>query len=364
MAVALNTPLTLTLVRYTFREGDNVRELLDFCSMPRNVVSPEDIVDYLLDRVLPAAYTQRPGHPSLIYDLQTAQNALYHIAVQMNQDGTRDLRWWHIPRRAPRKLRELMSGMMVGLLFGIVAGTAVGVGIGAGFFAGFMFGPWFPFRPEDRDPRRMGSIRWGVILRKEGLSIGTGVGSGVAIITGLACSVIAGYRSGIEIGIETGLIAGAVLGLVTGFMFTVMGGLAESGVGQTSSATPLSSWRNDRKYWLVFGTGIGLAFGFAVGIMLWVAAGFVTGIVSGVVIGVGIGVIASVAVPESWSAALAFLQLSVRWRTPLRFMRLLEDARQRSVLRTIGPVYQFRHARLQDRLAQRGDNGGSKSLMK
>ena len=32
-------------------------------------------------------------------------------------------------------------------------------------------------------------------------------------------------------------------------------------------------------------------------------------------------------------------------------MRFLEDARQRNVLRIIGPVYQFRHARLQDRLA-------------
>jgi hypothetical protein len=32
-------------------------------------------------------------------------------------------------------------------------------------------------------------------------------------------------------------------------------------------------------------------------------------------------------------------------------MRFLEDARKRDVLRTVGPVYQFRHARLQDRLA-------------
>jgi ABC-type dipeptide/oligopeptide/nickel transport system ATPase component len=32
-------------------------------------------------------------------------------------------------------------------------------------------------------------------------------------------------------------------------------------------------------------------------------------------------------------------------------MRFLEDARQRNVLRVIGPAYQFRNARLQDRLA-------------
>jgi hypothetical protein len=33
-------------------------------------------------------------------------------------------------------------------------------------------------------------------------------------------------------------------------------------------------------------------------------------------------------------------------------MRFLDDARERSVLRTVGPLYQFRHARLQDLLAK------------
>jgi hypothetical protein len=42
----------------------------------------------------------------------------------------------------------------------------------------------------------------------------------------------------------------------------------------------------------------------------------------------------------------------MRWRTPLRLVRFLEDARDRNVLRAVGPVYQFRHARLQDRLAE------------
>lgn len=37
---------------------------------------------------------------------------------------------------------------------------------------------------------------------------------------------------------------------------------------------------------------------------------------------------------------------------PFRVMRFLEDASNRGVLRTVGPVYQFRHARLQDRLAE------------
>jgi hypothetical protein len=35
----------------------------------------------------------------------------------------------------------------------------------------------------------------------------------------------------------------------------------------------------------------------------------------------------------------------------MHLMRFLDDARERNVLRTVGPAYQFRHARLQDRLA-------------
>ena len=53
----------------------------------------------------------------------------------------------------------------------------------------------------------------------------------------------------------------------------------------------------------------------------------------------------------TWAASLAFTQLAARQGTPVRLMRFLEDARDRNILRTVGPVYQFRHARLQDRLA-------------
>jgi hypothetical protein len=53
----------------------------------------------------------------------------------------------------------------------------------------------------------------------------------------------------------------------------------------------------------------------------------------------------------TWVASLAFVQFAARRRTPVRLVRFLEDARDRNVLRTVGPVYQFRHARLQDRLA-------------
>jgi hypothetical protein len=51
------------------------------------------------------------------------------------------------------------------------------------------------------------------------------------------------------------------------------------------------------------------------------------------------------------TSSLAAAHLVKRWHTPVHLMDFLDDAHQRSVLRTVGPVYQFRHARLQDRLA-------------
>ena len=42
---------------------------------------------------------------------------------------------------------------------------------------------------------------------------------------------------------------------------------------------------------------------------------------------------------------------------PLRIIRFLEDAHRRGILRTVGTLYQFRHARLQDRLAESPQTG-------
>jgi len=61
IARALTSPLTLTLVRDTYRSGDDIRELLDFCDDADRRVSREDIVGHLLDRVLPPPTLSDPG---------------------------------------------------------------------------------------------------------------------------------------------------------------------------------------------------------------------------------------------------------------------------------------------------------------
>ena len=67
----------------------------------------------------------------------------------------------------------------------------------------------------------------------------------------------------------------------------------------------------------------------------------------------GVGLLAGLAgLRDLASLPSPLVQLAGRRRTPVRLMRFLNDARERGVLRTVGPVYQFRHARLQDRLAR------------
>ena len=130
---ALNNPLALTLIRDTYQSGDDARELLDHCDTIQQRVSgaqaAEEITGHLLDRVLPAAYAPRPGQPPPRYDLQTAQNALAKIAARMNQDGTRDLQWWHIPRWVPSAPRIVVGGLVTWLVVGLVVGLVAGVGL-------------------------------------------------------------------------------------------------------------------------------------------------------------------------------------------------------------------------------------------
>jgi hypothetical protein len=79
LALALSTPLALTVVRDTYQTEDDVRELLDFCDarQANNSTSEaaEAVTGHLLDRVLPSAYASHPGQ-KLLYDLQTAERSL------------------------------------------------------------------------------------------------------------------------------------------------------------------------------------------------------------------------------------------------------------------------------------------------
>jgi len=141
--------------------------------------------------------------------------------------------------------------------------------------------------------------------------------------------------------------------------------MSRPGTDNSSPLSPQSSWRSDRAFGIVAGLAVGLVTWLVVTLVfvLWIGTQpavirsfflmeeLVAGLVFGFTFGLAAGLVVLLVYPQSCSSFLAFAQLAASDRTPVRLMRFLEDARSRSVLRTVGPVYQFRHARLQDRLA-------------
>jgi hypothetical protein len=408
IARALSSPLTLTLVRDTYRTGDDVRELLDFCDDARGHVSRDDIVGHLLDRILPAAYAQRPGRPAPRYDLQTAQHALCCLAAWMNQDGTRDLQWWRIREWAPATPRIVASGLAFGLLAGLLAGFSGGPAFGllVWLAAGLMFGLPLRLRGE---PQLTATIKWRQVFRLPSLAFGLTVG----LAAGLAVGLAVGLTAGLAVGLTAGLTAGLAVAFTAGLAATLTGGptgtFSQSSADNASPLSPRTSWRTNRTYGIGIGLSAGLAFGLAVGLAVGLTAGLAAGLGSGLAaglaaglafrlvagpayglaaglitglgaglatgfatglpiglaaglaaglsFGLALGAVGGFMYSSTWSASLAFAQLAARWHTPIRLMRFLADARDRNVLRTVGPVYQFRHALLQDRLADQAFSG-------
>lgn len=351
---ALNSPLTLTLVRDTYDSGDDVREFLDFCDgTSRGTPAAEavrEITDHLLDRVLPAAYAARPGQPAP-YDLLTARAALSKIASRLSQDGTRDLQWWRIPGWASTGSRRLLSTFVVGLAVALVVRLVDG--LLAGFALGLLAGifTWFAGRvggPPQRlvRPQLRNALNWRAVRRA------LLIGIAIALVAGLAVGLVAGLAVGLPLGIE----AGSVSGLLVGLSFLLVRGLGwlplallDAFTGEPdsiSSLSPATSFRHDQLY----GMAVGLEFGLVNALVSGLVAlpfGLATALTT-----VSVVVFVSMlAMSRILTVTFAVFQVHFKWRTPVRLMKFLEDACARGVLRTVGPVYQFRHARLQDRLA-------------
>ena len=348
IAKALSNPLTLTLIRDTYRSGDDIREFLDYCDAVGDV-SGEDVQDHLLDRVLPAAYTSAPGEVSL-YGLEVARRTLSYIAARMSQQGTRDLSWWRLPAWVPAAPRVIVTGAVFGLMFGLGAHNPV-----FGLVGGAVFAYFYLLGDRRKPPARRAPLRWRHLLSRNSLVPGIVY----ALTGGIMCAVF-----GLAIRVGAGQIAALAVGvgIGAGLAGALAVGLSRSTADDASPLTPRVSWRRDQAFGLAVGLMLGLGLCLGVGLGLGLTFAFalesavptpaqVTGLVLVFVWLLVFGLVFGLVFPRTWTVSLTFAQLALRWHTPVRLLRFLEDARQRDVLRTIGPVYQFRHARLQDHLA-------------
>ncbi|MGH3721618.1 MAG: hypothetical protein ACRDRI_22780 [Pseudonocardiaceae bacterium] len=169
------------------------------------------------------------------------------------------------------------------------------------------------------------------------------------------------YKLGLVAKFEFVLVHLLVNILVFGISIQLLTKLAGPSAEAASSIDPQSLWRRERR----LGLQIGLVYGLTAGPIFGLTNGLIyslvlkaglkaslvavveAGLTNALTFGLGVMLVSS----TTWAATLANTQLRHRGETPARLLNFLEDAHAREVLRSVGPVYQFRHARLQDRLA-------------
>ena len=358
-----------------------------------------------------------PGRPSPRYSLTQAKQTLTFLAQQMNQDHTRDLAWWQIPRWTPAIPRVLTSMLAGGLLGAFLGGLMSALGHAAGFGPdhglwglrilqpglAFGLGAGLPlglgFGRGGAEPQRVRSWRaisvWSVL--RVGLVYGfvlvfaTGfgalAGAGLMLahvipdsddvfmfVPGLTVGLLLGLKRMLrgQVGKGEGSSRGTLKSKRNDRLFRVfrhplglkrhlflldlkrdlVGGLR---AGEGSPQGPRESKRNDQVFGLMAGLTLGLAFGLASGLI-----GFTDGLTAGLMglafwlmLGIPVALMYGIMSSVTWSTTLAWCQLQRSRHVPaVRLMPFLEDARDRGALRTVGAVYQFRHAILQDQLAR------------
>jgi len=257
----------------------------------------------------------------------------------------------------------LVGGLASGLAAGVTAGIILGVerGLPAGTAIGLLTAVMFGFasgtaeglleKRRSAGPRRLKQLRWKELAATGNLAVGLTFG----LIFGLAM----GLMSGVLFGLPGGLLAGTVAGLAVTILFSVVNGLIQASADIASPVDPITCWRRDLQSGIAEGAAYGIAGGLAWGIAGGLIRGAGAGLALGFTVGIGVSVAFTIAVSQAWLGKLGFFLLGHDDLFPSDGIRFLENARERGILRTVGSVYQFRHARLQDQLAAAGYRTGS-----
>ncbi|MGW2912048.1 hypothetical protein ACWC9X_16555 [Streptomyces asoensis] len=373
LTAALAGPLAIALLRDVYSDDDPVDELLDTARFP----TPAAVENHLLDHAVAAAYTRRPGRRRPRYSVRTAERTLRYVAVRLTREGTRDLRWWHLPGWTGHRPRLIA----VWALCTVVCGTpgvlmawslypspvvvVLGVLAAAGGACGIssrvaeLSAPQPLSSAGRRDIFTRGTVLSGV---GQWLFVGTLLVLLVPLLSGPAPPWWLWYLVTLPLGFSEVLVAGRGYGIVSGAPVLSLGagrrydGVRESyarpAVVDTRSVGPLQVWRHHIGLRLFLGLLTGFALALFIGpILMWTWSPM-RGAMFALTAFVWTGATSCLAGNLAVATALTAVQLHHEEGTPVRLVHFLEDARRRNLLRATGPVYQFRHARLQERLAR------------
>ncbi|MFF4715056.1 helix-turn-helix domain-containing protein [Streptomyces eurythermus] len=387
LATVLSTPLMVALARtvYSDTPGHDPAELLDTELFP----GVKELEEHLLDNFLPTVYRRsRPGERG--WDPERVERWLGHLARHLTELRTPDLAWWRLGHGLRSSTRTLVTALVTALVIGLVDGAMAAAFSGSpaggvldgtivGLLAGLLFGlvHWFTYTVTGKDVQpsavrlrirgRPGTTTWRTGSR---LVIGTLGGAFFGFAYGFVVGLLRalGRHAGAASALETGLIDAIVFGLVfggaAGLSFCLLG-LLETPLDIVSAVSPGSVLRAHRRtvlvqlcFWApVFGAAVGLGAGVVVDLLQGHLGRLVTdpmaSLMLGTISGLG-GALGYTLTLTAWGqwCLLARIWLPLTGRLPWATAAFLDDAYQRGVLRQAGAVYQFRHARLQSRLAQ------------
>ncbi|WP_314220772.1 NACHT and WD40 repeat domain-containing protein [Streptomyces zaehneri] len=400
VSMALSTPLMLSLARTVYQHcPEDPGGLLGHNSR-------HEVEDHLVDRVVLAAYAPRqvpgdvaPADPHWRVQADQAERWLTYLARYLHQHRERDLTWWLMSGRLLSRWVGPAIGIGLGMLVMLVVcalatlvpGTmtddvlAFGASTGGGFAVLAMF-IWFA-APQRPPGRRSFAVRGSLARLRRGYATGLGL-TAIPALPLMAAAAVA-------VSIESGWSALAVRNYLGGLTFLLA--LASSiglalAVHDWLDAPPERSVRADPLDFLVQDRKSSLTAALCAGAVLslsaipllaivlladFVIVALATGwsnepliaetvagltpddlggglIVMVFVCGAGVVLALLILLTRAWPRfLLTRLVLGAQRRLPWQLMRFLADARQRQLLRQSGGTYQFRHVRLQERLASR-----------
>ncbi|MFF1464545.1 NACHT domain-containing protein [Streptomyces sp. NPDC058330] len=399
-AVALTTPLSLTLTRTVYsRCGLDPGELLRFDSS-------HAVEDHLLDHVITAAYAPPPGgaaqQDAEVWRREAKQADVYltYLATYLHRHRERDLAWWLMSRRLLSRLAGYALGIGVGLAaaFTVMAlgrlpgaddyldytrGTPVLIGLGVALLTMITW-----YAAPDRPPGRLSLRRQGSLGRiRTGFATGLKLTAILVVPIAAAVAVVVAFSAGLSEAnsVEYLMVLAAVGGavLAVGLALAVHAWL-DAPPEHSTKASPSGLLRQDRTSSLTGALAAGAVLGCSAG-PLWIlgysaafiefssmtygavapsSAGFIGARFGTAYDSIAAGAFVTllpaaafalvVLLTRAWPRFVVLrLVLAAQGKLPWRLIRFLSDARDRQLLRQFAGTYQFRHIRLQERLAAR-----------
>ncbi|GAA4626965.1 NACHT domain-containing protein [Actinoallomurus vinaceus] len=388
------TPLGLWLLRTVYvAPGADPAALADHARFP----TPAALRAHLFDQLIPAVIATREPRknsaemfrPRRHHDPAQVRRWLgylaHHLTGQPTPDskGNRDFAWWRLA--ATTNAITWTTQLTITILTIVILDLALGlngllavrhngwfevalwlvIGLAIGLAAGHEARIWGQGHPGYADLRIR--QRWTELVHKiaRQVAIGLAMGQVIGYVIGLALGLLGwGWlvhlvAGGLALGRVGRFVAGFAFGLAAGLAFGLgyglMAGLtawAETPAQVSHATTPMGSWRADRTLNLLRVSTYGLVGGLPLGLMFGLKGGLAG--VPVLMVGLVLGLVAGLLFGDhrSWLAYLvATWRLARAGLLPRRLMPFLDDCHRLGLLRAVGPVYQFRHAELQDHLA-------------